>query len=112
MRDDINKPLQRQNFNLLQKNIESETPKDIQFTKPKHYAKRNNTINHDYSNNFLSPNRYECLRDHETETIKDRSNKQVINDEENQGSSNRRNNIFQEAIEIGVLRTRVASLIT
>ena len=29
-----------------------------------------------------------------------------------QGSSNRRNNIFQEAIEIGVLRTRVASLIT
>ena len=30
----------------------------------------------------------------------------------NQGSSNRRNNIFQEAIEIGVLRTRVASLIT
>ena len=83
MRDDINKPLQRQNFNLLQKNIESETPKDIQFTKPKHYAKRNDTINHDYSNNFLSPNRYECLRDHETETIKDRSNKQVINDEEN-----------------------------
>ena len=95
LRDGTKNATQEHNFNLLEKkaeNVVTEIPKDMEFQIPKRTVKRNilNSINNNYNkNNFLSPNRYDNLRNYETE-VAERNLVEQICENVNQLNSTRK----------------------
>ena len=83
LRDGTKNDTQEHNFNLLKnkaENVVTEITKDMEFQIPKRTVKRNilNSINNNYNkNNFLSPNRYDNLRNYETEVAERNLDEQI-----------------------------------